>query len=65
MKRSLFVTCAFFLTLTFVTSAAADIRIKKTTRMSMPGMPETISNPATGAMSDSFKSPDTTVLIKL
>ncbi len=64
MKRSLFVTCAFFLTLTFVTSAAADIRIKKTTRMSMPGMPETISNPATGAMSDSFKSPDTTVLIK-
>ena len=64
MKRSLFVICAFFLTLTFVTSAAADIRIKKKSRMSVPGMPEPVRNPATGAISDPFKSPDITVLIK-
>ncbi|MEJ7712778.1 MAG: hypothetical protein WKF84_23750 [Pyrinomonadaceae bacterium] len=65
MKKSLFVTCAFFLTLTFVTSAAAaDVRIKKTSRMSMPNMPEPVRNPATGAMTDPFKSPDITVLIK-
>lgn len=64
MKNSLFVTCAFFLTLTFVTSAAADIKIKKTSRMNLPDIPKSMKNPQTGETMDIGKLPDSIVLIK-
>lgn len=64
MKNLVFAACAFFLTFAFVTPAAADIKVKKTSRLNMPNMPPPMRNPQTGEMMDPSKLPDSMVLIK-
>lgn len=64
MKRNLILLCVAIFTLSLMASAQSDLKIKKTSRMNMPGMPTGMKNPQTGEAMDYGKMPDTSVFIK-